>query len=100
MLSDPDRLFEDRAADISQLSSRAVSAVEARIAEAESKVAIAAGKANALSPLATLARGYSVAVANEKALVSIKNVSVGDTVSIILSDGELTGMVTDKNERK
>ena len=59
-------------------------------------------KANALSPLATLSRGYSIAEKNDTPLKSVKEVEAGDLISVILSDGSVSTVVTEikKSRRK
>lgn len=45
---------------------------------------------NAVSPLATLNRGYAIATHKKHVLTNANQVSLGDTVNILLSQGELT----------
>ena len=57
----------------------------------------AAGKLEAVNPLAVLARGYGVVKgARGEVVSSVDKVGVGDTVRLVLSDGELMATVTDK----
>ena len=60
------------------------------------------GKLNAVSPLGTLSRGYSITLKLPgKTLVkSIEDVERSDEVSIIVSDGKIKCNVTDKEECK
>ena len=54
---------------------------------------------NALSPLAVLSRGYSVVKNREGQYIkSVKNVNVGDTLKIKLSDGQIDSIVTELQE--
>lgn len=48
---------------------------------------------DALSPLKTLARGYSIATKNGKNIKTIKEVNTGDKIKIRLSDGEVNAEV-------
>jgi len=61
-----------------------------------------AGKLNAVSPLGTLSRGYSIALKMpEKTPVqSIEDVEKSDEVSIIVNDGKIRCIVKDKEECK
>lgn len=52
-------------------------------------------KLDLLSPLKTLARGYSVSFANDKAVVSTKQVKVNDQLTVRLVDGILQSKITD-----
>lgn len=59
------------------------------------------GRLNALSPLATLNRGYSIAVNKEKKLLkSVEGIKENDVIQILMSDGKVTSKVTsiDKGE--
>lgn len=56
---------------------------------------VAVGKLNALSPLATIARGYAVCKANGKYVVSVRGLKTGDSVEVGLSDGSLNCSVTE-----
>ena len=51
----------------------------------------AVNKLEALSPLKTLARGYSVVLKDNKVIKSEKNIKVGEEFSVKLSDGEIIG---------
>lgn len=48
---------------------------------------------DALSPLKTLARGYSIATKNGKNIKTIKEVNTGDKIKVRLSDGEVNAEV-------
>lgn len=56
---------------------------------------VAVGKLNALSPLATIARGYAVCKTNGKYVVSVHGLKTGDSVEVGLSDGSLNCSVTE-----
>ncbi len=49
---------------------------------------------HAVSPLATLDRGYAIATCNKKVLINSADVAVGDTVEIRLANGGLTSIIT------
>ena len=54
-----------------------------------------AAKLDALSPLKVLTRGYAVVQTGEGGIVrSVQDATIGDTVSILLSDGSLTATIT------
>ncbi len=53
-----------------------------------------AAKLDALSPLATLDRGYAIAMKNQQVLRSTKNIRVGDEITVKLADGQLDCSVT------
>ena len=60
-----------------------------------------AGKLDALSPLAVFGRGFSACLRLDGSVVrSIEDVSIGDAVRILLSDGELLSEVRGKRKRE
>lgn len=62
-------------------------------------LARASGLLETVSPLATLARGYSIGFNNDQVVRSIKNVNIKDTLVTKLIDGEIHSQVTQKVEK-
>ena len=59
-----------------------------------------AAKANALSPLSTLSRGYSVAEKEKVVVKSVGELSKGDRLTLIMKDGTaVTEVVEIKGEQ-
>ena len=72
------------------------SAIGRKLADGERDLHTLAQRLNALSPLATLERGYSISRKTDGAvLTSAEQVSIGDRVEIQLADGHLTCRVED-----
>ena len=60
-------------------------------------LASAAGKLEAINPLAVLARGYGVVKGSQGNVVSsVGDVELGGTVHLLVKDGDITATVTDK----
>ena len=60
-------------------------------------LASAAGKLEAVNPLAVLARGYGVVKGSQGEIVSsVDAVELGSTVHLLVKDGDITATVTDK----
>ncbi len=59
------------------------------------------GKLDALSPLAIIERGYSICsrLPEGEIVRSVKDISVGDALKILLSDGEAVSEVKEKKEK-
>ena len=55
-------------------------------------------KLNALSPLATISRGYSVTYKENRAIKSIKSINAGDNLVLVLTDGKAECTVNSINE--
>lgn len=53
---------------------------------------------HAVSPLATLDRGYAIATKENKVLFSSQQVTIGDSIEILLAQGNLTCEITQINE--
>ena len=71
-------------------------AVERRLNDSERDLHTLAQRLNALSPLATLQRGYSISRKTDgQVLTSAEQVSIGDRVEIQLADGHLACRVED-----
>jgi exodeoxyribonuclease VII large subunit len=71
------------------------SSVETRLAERQASMSALAGRLNALSPLATLERGYAVARGpSGAARASIADFAAGDAFVLRLRDGEVDATAT------
>ncbi len=81
------RIIEKRAIMIDSLSEKISNAVKKNFAKHESKLAVCAGKLDALSPLKILSRGYAVVSADDRFVASINGLNVGDNISVKLRGG-------------
>lgn len=55
---------------------------------------------NALSPLSIMSKGYTITRKDSSSLVvSTKNVSVGDTITTIVTDGSITSVISEVNQK-
>ena len=97
----PQELLELRKIRVDRLSEDLVSAVKARSSEGKARLSELSGRLNALSPLAVLGRGYAIAYQSDGSMVSgVETVSPGDTVRILLKNGELdctVNRITEEN---
>ena len=95
ILLDRIKLIRD---NISLCQDKAYSCVSNKILILRENLGANAGKANALSPLATLDRGYSIAQQGSgKIIKSINELKLGDSFKLTLSDGSIEGNVTKLN---
>ncbi len=80
---------------VANLRRRLPIAVSQQLEQKRHRFALQAGKLNAISPLATLDRGYAIISesGSNKILSSVSGVASGQTISGRLSDGELTATV-------
>ena len=79
---------------------KAILLIHSTLERLREKLSLNAGKADALSPLSILSRGYSVAEFQNGVIKSVKDATVGDTISLILTDGRLNAKVTEIIEEK
>jgi exodeoxyribonuclease VII large subunit len=78
-----------------QASRELVDAMSRRVADRRSALSALAGRLNALSPLATLERGYAVARgADGRSLASVRDIAEGDSFALRLRDGEVDATAT------
>ena len=82
--------------ELNRFGSRITQTVEGVVAARKSLLGGAAGRLNALSPLATLARGYAVARDSKgKALTSTQQFRAGLSFELLLHDGRVGADTTD-----
>ena len=79
---------------VSQLKKNANMLISIYLERQKERLAQNAAKADALSPLSTLFRGYSIAECENRIIKSVSDVKVGDDFTLILSDGKIGGRVT------
>lgn len=85
---------------VAAYADKAVLLVNSTLDRMRERLAANAGKADALSPLSILSRGYSVAEGKNGVVKSVSDVKTGDEISLILTDGRLTAEVTEINKEK
>ncbi len=94
VLRRPEAGLREPTMKLSALTDRADASISAVLLSCSSELGRAAAKLEALSPLATLARGYGVVQTESGKLIrSVDGVSVGDILKLSLSDGELLASV-------
>ena len=96
------RRLEEMHRPLDVLSERLFFAEVERIELLRNRLEAASGKLNELSPLATLTRGYAIAVnpMDNRPIGSVLEVSLGDEIDVHLRDGRLRCGVIDKNQEK
>lgn len=98
IFTNPEAFFDGYELSVENLSDALLSGVSTVFEKRGNALALIAGKLHALSPLTTLARGYSVARTNRGAVRSIGDVGIGDTVTVRVVDGQFDATITDKRE--
>ena len=98
-LADPGSLLTIRADEVDALRERALRTTRHRLDRATDEIAHHRARSRALSPLATLQRGYAVLQgADGHVLTSVTDVAAGAPVSVRVADGRIHADVTTTEE--
>jgi exodeoxyribonuclease VII large subunit len=98
-LADPGSLVLQRADEVDGLRERARRTTHHRLDRAADEIAHHRARARALSPLATLQRGYAVLQdADAHVLTSVAGVTSGAAVTVRIADGRVHAAVTETEE--
>ncbi|WP_082312695.1 exodeoxyribonuclease VII large subunit [Salinispora fenicalii] len=94
VLARPEVMIEQRATDVSGLRHRADRCLAHRLTAAEDDLRHTRARLRALSPAATLDRGYAIVRrADGNVVRAVSEVAVGDPVRVRLADGELAATI-------
>ena len=92
----PEELFSREMQELDDLSRRLEWVMEKELNGLQEKFQILNGKLESLSPLKTLARGYSISTYQGKVIDSIKTVEIGQEIQILVKDGEIKSRIVRK----
>ena len=87
IFKDPTRMINDRAILLDKNIKRIETAIQNKKQEQKEKYVKLISKLDALSPLKTLARGYSIIEQNGEMVNSVKQLKTGNEIDIKLADG-------------
>ncbi|MBE6695443.1 MAG: exodeoxyribonuclease VII large subunit [Ruminococcaceae bacterium] len=98
LFGDPEFYLQDKKMLVTFLNDKLSGLITSKTSECKQKLASIAGKMDAMSPLSTLSRGYSIGynLTKENPLQSINDAAVGDEVEFRLKDGSLLTKVFNK----
>ncbi|WIM95895.1 exodeoxyribonuclease VII large subunit [Actinoplanes oblitus] len=95
VLARPETLLEQRADEVIALRDRAGRSLEHRVRRADDELRHTLARLRALSPLATLQRGYAIVQRGDGHVVRASaEVGEGDPVRVRLAEGSVTAVVT------
>lgn len=95
VLARPETLVDQRAAEVTALRDRAGRNLEHRVRRADDELRHTLARLRALSPLATLQRGYAIVQRGDGHVIQAAGeVGAGDALRVRLAEGELTAVVT------
>ena len=93
------RMLDSKRDEVNYLNEKSALLVRSILQAKRDKLSSSAAKANALSPLSTLSRGYSVAEKENVVVNSVNELSKGDRLTLIMKDGTaITEVVEIKGE--
>ena len=94
------RMLDGKRDEVNYLNEKSALLIRSILQAKRDMLSSSAAKANALSPLSTLSRGYSVAEKENVILKSVNEISKGDRLTLIMSDGTaITEVVEIKGEQ-
>ncbi|MBW7573471.1 exodeoxyribonuclease VII large subunit [Caproiciproducens faecalis] len=100
IFKNPLNLIELERIRTDQLTARLNGSMSRKTADARAALSSVSGRLNALSPLATLSRGYSIVYGQDGHVVTrASNLKTGERISVLLKEGTL-GCVVDSVEEK
>lgn len=98
-LRSPTGYIEQREKSLELLKNRLIAAQNQSITRKNQRYIAAVSKLDAMSPLKVLTRGYSMAQTEAgEVLRSVRQVELGERISVLLNDGKLSATVMDKKE--
>jgi exodeoxyribonuclease VII large subunit len=96
-LARPELLVDQRAADVAALRDRATRSLDQRLRRADDELRHTLARLRALSPAATLERGYAIVQRGDGHVVrAADEVKIDDTLRVRLAEGELRVTVQER----
>lgn len=89
----PAQHLQSRKLALQALQQRLQTHMQTRLSSNGHQLALAGSRLNAISPLATLARGYSITLNKQQVITEAHQVQVGDTLRTRLAQGEILSRV-------
>ncbi|MFP2769276.1 exodeoxyribonuclease VII large subunit [Oceanisphaera sp. KMM 10153] len=93
----PAQRLQSRQVQLSGLQLRLNSQIKARLDLSAHRLALAGSRLNTISPLATLARGYSITQQGARVITDAGQLQPGDTIRTRLARGEVISQVLNSN---
>ena len=99
-LQSPVRYIALKRNNLQLLASKLVNDEQKSVSHKKQQFISLTAKLDAMSPLKVLTRGYAIAqsVTDDMPLRSVKQVNIGDTVRVLLNDGQFDATVSDRRE--
>jgi exodeoxyribonuclease VII large subunit len=98
VMRDPRSLVYDLSRRLDDLDQQAARAIHRRLTRSHESIAALAARLDSLSPLAVLARGYSVTTKGGAVVRSAADVAIGDSVLTQLAAGRIVSIVAERRD--
>ena len=93
IFASPLTMFEGEKQTLSDINKKLTELISKSISDKQSELRILCGKADALSPIAVLSRGYSLAELDGKTVSSVRSLNKNDVLKIKFADGSANAEV-------
>lgn len=100
VLRNPAAVVDDQRMRLDGVQHRLALALERSLRRGRVELAELAGRIDAMSPLKVLGRGYAIAKYHNQAVTTVGQVSPGDALDVMVSDGVLHCRVEEKEEQQ
>lgn len=98
VLFEPNRYIENKSDTVEGLNQRILQSFTKKLDSRKTALSAVAAKINDLSPLNIISRGFCCVSDNSSKMIkSVKSISVGDSISLILADGKAQCTVNEVN---
>ena len=91
----PELIFNSKREELSEIFRSVIATIEDTVLSSKNKLSLLSEKADAMSPLSVLKRGYTVCEDANGDIASAKKLKVGDGLKLILSDGTVCASVNE-----
>ena len=95
-----ERIFEKKQLELDKITDKFSIRITSILQNNKIKAASLATRIDALSPLKIMARGFSVALKNDKCVTSVNTLSVGDSITVKLIDGSVDCSINDIKDKQ
>lgn len=95
VLKNPEKIIENCELYLDSLVSKINNSFKDIYTKHSSAFAMICSKLESLSPLKVLARGYSITKINDKIITDVKDLSIGDSVSLQFANGSVNAEITE-----
>lgn len=98
--SSPNQLIQKNQSHLTYIRAQLIQAQEKKLSKNEYQVQKLMSQLDLLSPLKRMSKGFAYVTSKQKPVESIKNVDIGDSLGIQLSDGKISAQITGLDKKQ